>query len=81
MHAGSRSSKFSCHLSNALGMVHSNEVQEPSLFFVIPSQMGGRNLDILLWRVIGRYLRKEEFKTQSNFQVDNKSLKSSVNRN
>ena len=82
MDEGSRSSKFSCHLSNALGMVPSNEVQEPSLFFVIPSQMGGRNLDILLWRVIGRYLRKqEEVKTQSNFQVDNKNLKSSVNRN
>ena len=67
MDEGSRSSKSGCHLNSALGMVPSNEVQEQSLFFVIPSQKDGRNLDILLWRVIARYLRKqEEFKIQSN---------------
>ena len=46
-------------------MVPSKEVQELSLFLVIPNQKSGIKLETLVWRVVARYLRKlEEFSIQ-----------------
>ena len=59
-----------------------------SLFLVIPNQKDGRKLEMLVWRVIARYLRKlEEFKTQSSYRYITKpqrqltGLKSNTDKN
>lgn len=57
-------------------MVPFKEVQGQSLFLAIPNKKGGIKLEMLIWRVIVRYLRKpEKFRIQSNLQVYRKALK------
>ena len=57
-------------------MVPSNELQGHSLFLVIPNLKGGRKLETLFWRVVARYLKKqEEFRIQFSLHICNKNCK------
>ena len=65
--------KFGCHLGmrrNWYGPF--KDIQEQSLRSD-PNQKVGRKLEMLLWKIITRYLKKlEEFRIQSSLHVYNK---------
>ena len=50
-------------------MLHFKGIQEKSLFLVNPKQKDGRNLEMLVWSVFARYLRKLEFRIQFGLQI------------
>ena len=39
------------------------------------SERWGKNLEIIVWRVVGRYWRKLKCRIQSSLQVENKTSK------
>lgn len=73
--SGFQALKFGCHLGSGPVWSLPTSFKCSLCSFVILSPKGGRNSEILVWRVVVRYLRKQEFRIQSSLPVGNKNLK------